>query len=536
MDASKAWVLFVGLTATISGSAMAFVAPEGSEALAGFPGEVVVRPVLEEGSSLLTNGAVVQRDARSGAARLVTLANEGDLVELAPGATLADYVAEARRFVETNRDVVLADWNDLSLVRDAVLIDGDVAFLDFDVRRNGLLVQDANVAFRFKQGRLLQVQTQSFGEAQAFVVDGADRYRVAEVKDGYVLVPVKLGVASFAGDEFVVQTDLRTGHTFEIAPTRRYADGDAMAQAYARTWFESVTQVVPIAKATLSVNNTTVLTDAEGKFTASAAPKLNGFKGTHANVVPSTGTLVTQTAVSRDNRYELAVSTTEDKALSQAMAFHHITQIANYAKRYISTGWLDRALRANVNLSQTCNAYWNGSTVNFYSAGGGCANTALISDVIYHEWGHGLDANTGGIADGAFSEGFGDIVAMIMARDSVTAPGFRLDGRGIRDLSPDKVYPRDRGEVHAEGLIIGGTFWDLYEALKAKYDDDTAIDLVSKYAFKVIFTARRYTDVYAALQVIDDDNGNLGDLTPNFCELNAAFTAHGLATADARCQ
>ena len=45
----------------------------------------------------------------------------------------------------------------------------------------------------------------------------------------------------------------------------------------------------------------------------------------------------------------------------------------------------------------------------FYSGNDRCANTGLIADVIYHEWGHGLDANTGGIHDGAFSEGLGTL-------------------------------------------------------------------------------------------------------------------------------
>ena len=32
-----------------------------------------------------------------------------------------------------------------------------------------------------------------------------------------------------------------------------------------------------------------------------------------------------------------------------------------------------------MNLNQTCNAFWNGSTVNFYRSGGGCRNTGEIA-------------------------------------------------------------------------------------------------------------------------------------------------------------
>ena len=62
--------------------------------------------------------------------------------------------------------------------------------------------------------------------------------------------------------------------------------------------------------------------------------------------------------------------------------------------------WLtgSSVLVANVNINQTCNAFWNGSSVNFYRSGGGCSNTGEIAAVFLHEWGHGLDTNTGGAA------------------------------------------------------------------------------------------------------------------------------------------
>ena len=36
-------------------------------------------------------------------------------------------------------------------------------------------------------------------------------------------------------------------------------------------------------------------------------------------------------------------------------------------------GYINARIIANVGVSGTCNAYWNG-TINFYNAGGGCAN------------------------------------------------------------------------------------------------------------------------------------------------------------------
>ena len=43
----------------------------------------------------------------------------------------------------------------------------------------------------------------------------------------------------------------------------------------------------------------------------------------------------------------------------------------------------------NNNIASTCNAYYSANTINFYAAGGGCANTSF-GTVVHHEYGHNL--------------------------------------------------------------------------------------------------------------------------------------------------
>ena len=171
-----------------------------------------------------------------------------------------------------------------------------------------------------------------------------------------------------------------------------------------------------------------------------------------------------------------------------------------------------------------------------YSGDDTCASTGLISDVVYHEWGHGLHANAGGIQDYAFSEGFGDILSLAMTHSSKIGIGFFVkDQKPVRNIEETKIYPRDRGESHTEGMIIGSTFWDLFVALQAKYGEEKAGEMLKNYAFKMIFTSRTYLDVYAALLVIDAKTPNLLDGSPNLCLLNGVFVKHGLAKEDASC-
>src|SRR6185295_12499239 len=78
----------------------------------------------------------------------------------------------------------------------------------------------------------------------------------------------------------------------------------------------------------------------------------------------------------------------------------------------------------NVNIPITCNAFWDGTSVNFYRSGGGCRNTGEIAAVFDHEWGHGMDDNdTGGNLSNS-SEGYADIAAIYRLQASCVGHGF----------------------------------------------------------------------------------------------------------------
>jgi hypothetical protein len=93
--------------------------------------------------------------------------------------------------------------------------------------------------------------------------------------------------------------------------------------------------------------------------------------------------------------------------------FYEVNKLAEMARGWLPTNpWLQSQLTANVNINDTCNAFWDGTTINFYRSGGGCRNTGEIAAVFDHEWGHGLDDND---ANGTISnsgEAYADIVAI----------------------------------------------------------------------------------------------------------------------------
>ncbi len=304
----------------------------------------------------------------------------------------------------------------------------------------------------------------------------------------------------------------------------------------------------PLAFVDLEVAGGIVTTDARGQFQgvpAMAVPILNGFSGPHVKVISHGGGNVVRPGVIVNNQWQItyerntSVYQPRDTDLAQAFVFQKINEVIMHAKQYITVPWMETQLVANVNIpGGNCLTSWNGSTLNFSKEDSqGCPNTALIADNIFREWGRGLIDNAGGPDNDAWSEGFADIVSMIMTGSSLIGIGMsEVDGSALRDLGPDKIYPRDaRGGAKQEGLIIGSTFYDIYAALNIQYGRDRAKDLLSQYAFKSILTATDYTNVYDTVLTIDDDNGDLSDGTPNYCLLNRQFTRHGLAVQDISC-
>jgi hypothetical protein len=106
-------------------------------------------------------------------------------------------------------------------------------------------------------------------------------------------------------------------------------------------------------------------------------------------------------------------------------AFYEVNKLAEMARGWLpSNTWLQNRLTTNVNLNNTCNAFWGGGTINFYRSGGGCRNTGEIAGVFDHEWGHGLDDNDAVGSLSSSSEAYADIAAIYRLQASCVGHGF----------------------------------------------------------------------------------------------------------------
>ncbi|GIW74194.1 MAG: hypothetical protein KatS3mg103_0716 [Phycisphaerales bacterium] len=196
---------------------------------------------------------------------------------------------------------------------------------------------------------------------------------------------------------------------------------------------------------------------------------------------------------------------------------------------------LDRQIDANVNIADNCNAFFSGGdlSINFFTAGGGCVNTAY-STVIAHEYGHFI-VNRLGLSQGAFGEGYSDSVSINLYDVGIVGEQFFGGGAVRNPEAARQQYPCSSSAIHTCGQIIGGTWrWirlNMSSTLGSAAALEEARDLF--VAWSMITTGGRGLDSagpWTAIEVltVDDDDGILGNGTPNYDEICMAFDRHGI--------
>jgi Zn-dependent metalloprotease len=216
-------------------------------------------------------------------------------------------------------------------------------------------------------------------------------------------------------------------------------------------------------------------------------------------------------------------------------AFYWLNQTYEYV-RTIDPVWTIPTHLTNVNVNSTCNANWTTWTMNFFREGGGCANTAHIGDVMAHEFGHGIQYTLiGSQGQEGCGEGNGDIAATFMANDHVMARGFYLNScsSGLRDCLNTLRYPGDvvGQQIHNAGRVICGFNWDLRVLLENKMGTEAGKAHTARlwhFSRKVYFADTQPEQVLGYF-AIDDNDGNLGNGTPNRVEICQAATNHGFS-------
>lgn len=194
--------------------------------------------------------------------------------------------------------------------------------------------------------------------------------------------------------------------------------------------------------------------------------------------------------------------------------------------------WNQTGFDINTNIASSCNAFYDGSSINFYQNGGGCNNTAF-SDVVHHEYGHHL-INVSNNGQGQMGEGSGDVMGVLIQDDPVLGQGFSTCGQGIRTANNTLQYPCS-GSIHHCGQLLSGCVWDTLNELKVT-EPSSAIDISAQLFLGMLIVrgqmdpgqATIAPDITVIYLELDDDNGNIGDGTPHYDEIATGFGLHNM--------
>jgi hypothetical protein len=559
-------------------------------------------------------------------------------------ATLSDVERLLRGFMTDHADLLRVDPASLRLdaERSVSVGNGRAWFVEFQQVHGGVPVEGA-VFFRVNNGNIVQFGADRVADVRISVAPavsrdaafaslllelGIDRSAVSEIVDAGTLKihpalpageqPAQAfagargtGYAHRLGWELVFRVrgddstykgvvDARDGSLLSLADLTVTTQAQVSGGIYPVTNTDlEVVRPFPFASVT---NGTAKVTDANGNYDYSGGTATAALNGRYIRIADNCGAI----SLSDSTTGNLAFGTSggtdcttpgvggAGNTHAARSGFYHLTNINRKAATFFpSNTWLNGTLTANMNINQTCNAFWNGSTVNFYRSGGGCSNTGELAAVFLHEWGHGMDDNTGGAAsENGSGEAMADTFAFLETKDSCIGHNFRpgidcyncSNCTGVRDVAdfalggsaviarPNTVadnagincdryacpylssgifpYQGPMGyEGHCESYIASGANWDLAQSLVSFYGTEAgwaAMDSIwyesltpSKSAYQVasggkcnpaaIVNGCGASNWYTVYLAVDDDDGNLSNGTPNGCRIWDAFDAHGIA-------
>jgi len=295
----------------------------------------------------------------------------------------------------------------------------------------------------------------------------------------------------------------------------------------------------PLANLQVTVSGTNYFTDDTGVVNVPANPGTSAtvrLMGPWARIYTSGNT--PQQNVTLQPNSEVAFTSGN---LRERSAFASIQRIHAHMKTWLPafTG-MDFPLETNIDVTGTCNAFYNGNSINFYNTGAGCNATSLVADVVYHEYGHGINdkfyqSSGGQFSNGAMNEGYADFWAISLSNNPVMASGFYTDNQnGIRRYNGSpKVYPNNIvGEVHADGEIIMGAWWTTHNLLGADWNLTMSL-FTDAYSGLQAFTFNgnegvAFTDVLIDVLQADDNDGDITNGTPNGDAIILGFYTHGI--------
>ncbi|MBP6334887.1 MAG: hypothetical protein KA444_05390, partial [Bacteroidia bacterium] len=302
------------------------------------------------------------------------------------------------------------------------------------------------------------------------------------------------------------------------------------------------TQVMPMRNLKVDDGSNLFNTDSMGEVSLTGASSITAtfsLEGFWSQIFTDAGFVTPSIAATFDPGQGM-LSFDSVTTLSHVSGYYHVNVIHDFMKSFFPTfTTMDFPLPTRIDVTGgSCNAYYSGSEISFFEASGGCNSMAEIGDIVYHEYGHGINDlfyqwQGSNWQNGGMGEGYADVWGFSITQNPVLGPGFQSASSFIRRYNVNKkVYPQDlTGEVHDDGEIIAGAWYDVSLNI-GSWANMTSLFASTYYD---LITGpdgdegRIYTDILLSALNHDDNDADLSNGTPNDSAILAAFELHGIS-------
>jgi len=300
------------------------------------------------------------------------------------------------------------------------------------------------------------------------------------------------------------------------------------------------TEVRPLPYARVNVGGNVTYADAEGNYTLTGvnpgpATVFSEIRGLYFELASASGkpVLVLSQSISAPGTADFLHNNADAEEFTRAAgdAYFYANEVRDFVLSVnpsYPTVSTQTGFQINVNLTNNCNAFYDGTSINFFTSGDGCANTAF-SSVVHHEYGHHLVA-TGGSGQGAYGEGMSDTVSILITKDPILAYGFNSDcNDGIRSADNTLQYPCSGG-IHFCGQLLSGSVWDTMQELMQTNPGNYS-DIISSLTINSILLHTGSSidpSITIDFLTLDDDDDDIFNGTPHYAEIDTGFGAHNM--------
>ncbi|MAT38859.1 MAG: hypothetical protein CL946_04570 [Ectothiorhodospiraceae bacterium] len=335
-------------------------------------------------------------------------------------------------------------------------------------------------------------------------------------------------------------------HDDESLPVNAQANivnGRIMIRVYPASPFDEL-EDRPAPHMRLRILGQTIYTDEDGRFTVDLGSETSAtgvirMDGRYAEVTKPNGTGNAASTIDLQVGQEANFLWEEsNSSASERNGYYHTTVISRWIRAIDPSEnleILDEPMEVNIDItSSSCNAFWNGRSINFFERSTTCRNSAELPSVIYHEFGHGINTYlyTSLIGrrtiNGAMEEGNADITSNMILDAPQIGLGMFVAGGMLRNSNNNNRYPENvTGAIHTDGMILSGAVWDTREAI--------GLETTARLAHYAKYGTPDHQNLGIALAeyfleflIADDDDGNLANGTPHSVEIVEAFRKHGI--------